>query len=116
MANKTERATGMNKSDIIQLLSKDIDIPLRKTEEIVDKFFETMSNALLSLDRIEIRGFGSFEVREYAGYTGRNPKTGEEIVVLPKKLPFFKPGKDFKEKVNLKQEVKKPRKRNQLDR
>ena len=107
MANKTERATGMNKSDIIQLLSKDIDIPLRKTEEIVDKFFETMSNALLSLDRIEIRGFGTFEVREYAGYTGRNPKTGDGIVVLPKKLPFFKPGKDFKEKVNLKQVIKK---------
>ena len=107
MANKTERATSMNKSDIILLLSKDIDIPLRKTEEIVDKFFETMSNALLSLDRIEIRGFGSFEVREYDGYTGRNPKTGEEKAVLPKKLPFFKPGKDFKEKINLKQVVKK---------
>ena len=107
MANKTERATGMNKSDIIQLLSKDIDIPLRKTEEIVDKFFETMSEALLSLDRIEIRGFGTFEVREYDGYTGRNPKTGEEKAVFPKKLPFFKPGKDFKEKVNLKQVIKK---------
>ena len=96
----------MNKPDIVQLLSKDIDIPLRKTDEIVDKFFETMSNALLSGDRIEIRGFGSFEVREYDGYTGRNPKTGEEKEVLPKKLPFFKVGKNFKEKVNLKQEVK----------
>ena len=52
----------MNKTDIVQLLSKDIDIHLRKTDEIVDKFFETMSEALLSLDRIEIRGFGSFEV------------------------------------------------------
>jgi integration host factor subunit beta len=102
MANKTERATSMNKSDIIQLLSREVEVPLRKTEEIVDKFFETMSNALLSLDRIEIRGFGTFEVREYAGYTGRNPKTGEEKAVLPKKLPFFKPGKDFKEKVNRK--------------
>jgi len=96
----------MNKPDIVQLLSKDIDIPLRKTDEIVDKVFETMSNALLSGDRIEIRGFGSFEVREYDGYTGRNPKTGEEKTVLPKKLPFFKVGKNFKEKVNLKQEVK----------
>ena len=65
-----------------------------------------MSNALLLGDRIEIRGFGSFEVREYGDYTGRNPKTGEEIVVLPKKQPFFKVGKDFREKVNLKQEVK----------
>jgi len=102
LANKTERATSMNKSDIIQLLSREVEVPLRKTEEIVDKFFETMSEALLSLDRIEIRGFGTFEVREYAGYTGRNPKTGEEKAVLPKKLPFFKPGKDFKEKVNRK--------------
>jgi len=97
----------MNKSDIIQLLSREVEVPLRKTEEIVDKFFETMSEALLSLDRIEIRGFGTFEVRKYDGYTGRNPKTGEEKAVLPKKLPFFKPGKDFKEKVNLKQVIKK---------
>ena len=96
----------MNKLDIIHLMSKDIDIPLRKADEIVDKFFETMSDALLSGDRIEIRGFGSFEVREYDGYTGRNPKTGEEKAVLPKKLPFFKVGKDFREKVNLKQDVK----------
>jgi integration host factor subunit beta len=99
-------ATSINKSDITKFLSKDINIPLRKTDEIVSKFFETMSDALLSGDRIEIRGFGSFEVREYDGYTGRNPKTGEEKAVLPKKLPFFKVGKDFKEKVNLKQEVK----------
>ena len=96
----------MNKMDIVQLLSKDIDLPVRKTDEIVDKFFETMSNALLSGDRIEIRGFGSFEVRKYDGYTGRNPKTGEEKAVLPKQLPFFKVGKDFKERVNLKQDVK----------
>ena len=96
----------MNKLDIIQFLSKDIDIPLRKADEIVDKVFETMSNALLSGDRVEIRGFGSFEVREYDGYTGRNPKTGEEKAVLPKKLPFFNVGKDFKERVNLKQDVK----------
>ena len=96
----------MNKLDIVRLLSKDIDVPLQKTDKIVNKVFETMSNALLSGDRIEIRGFGSFEIREYDGYTGRNPKTGEEKAVLPKKLPFFKVGKDFKEKVNLKQEVK----------
>ena len=92
----------MNKSDIVELLSREFEVPMRKADDIVDKFFQTMSEALLSLDRIEIRGFGSFEVREYDGYTGRNPKTGEEIVVLPKQLPFFKPGKDFKEKVNRK--------------
>ena len=101
----------MNKMDIVQLLSKDIDLPVRKTDEIVDMFFETISNTLLSGDRIEIRGFGSFEVREYDGYTGRNPKTGEEKAVLPKKLPFFKVGKDFRGKVNLNQEVEKLRKK-----
>ena len=101
----------MNKMDVVKFLSKDINIPIRKTDEIVDKVFETMSDALLSGDRIEIRGFGSFEVREYDGYTGRNPKTGDEIVVLPKKLPFFKTGKDFKERVNLNQEVEKLRKK-----
>ena len=94
-------ATSLNKSDIIQLLSREIQVPLMKTEEIVDKLFETMFEALSADDRIE-RGFGSFEVREYEGYTGRNPKTGEEKAVLPKKLPFFKVGKDFKEKVNRK--------------
>ena len=101
----------MNKPDIVQLLSKDINLPVRKTDEIVDKFFETMSDALLSGNRIEIRGFGSFEVRKYDGYSGRNPKTGEEKAVLPKKLPFFKVGKDFKEKVNLNQGVEKLRKK-----
>ena len=92
----------MSKSELVELLSRDIDIPLRKADDIVDKFFETMSEALSSGDRIEIRGFGTFEVREYEGYTGRNPKTGEEKAVLPKKLPFFRVGKDFKEKVNRK--------------
>ena len=100
--NKTERSTSMSKSDLVELLSRDIDIPLRKADDIVDKFFETMSEALSSGDRIEIRGFGTFEVREYAGYTGRNPKTGEETAVLSKKLPFFKVGKVFKERVNQK--------------
>jgi len=100
--NKTERSTSMSKSDLVELLSRDIDIPLRKADDIVDKFFETMSEALSSGDRIEIRGFGTFEVREYAGYTGRNPKTNKETAVLPKKLPFFKVGKVFKERVNQK--------------
>ena len=95
-------ATSINKSDIVQLLSENIDISVRKAGMIVDKFFEILSETLSSGNRIEIRGFGTFEVREYAGYTGRNPKTGEEMVFLPKKLPFFKPGKDFKEKVNRK--------------
>ena len=59
-----------------------------------------MSRALTGGDRIEIRDFGSFVVREYLGYTGRNPKTGEKLVVKGKKLPFFKTGKDFKDRLN----------------
>ena len=95
-------ATSINKSDIVQLLSENIDISMRKADMIVDKFFEILSETLSSGNRIEIRGFGTFEVREYEGYTGRNPKTGEEKFILPKNLPFFKLGKDFKEKVNRK--------------
>jgi integration host factor subunit beta len=87
----------MNKSDLTKALSKQMDLPLRKAEEIVDMVFHTMSQALVSGDRIEIRGFGSLTVRQYGGYTGRNPKTGEKTAVEPKRLPFFKAGKDFRE-------------------
>jgi len=90
----------MNKSDLIVALAKEADLPLRKAEEIVNLVFETMSKALLEGNRIEIRGFGSFMVKEYKGYTGRNPKTGEQITVTDKKLPFFKTGKELKEKVD----------------
>ncbi len=91
----------MNKSDLIQSLSKEMDIPLRKSEEIVNLLFDTMSDSLRLDDRIEIRGFGSFMVKKYKGYTGRNPKTGSEITVTEKRLPFFKTGKELKEKVNM---------------
>jgi integration host factor subunit beta len=90
----------MNKSDLTKFLAKDLDLPWRKSEEIVDTIFDTMAESLLSGDRIEIRGFGSFQIRDYGGYSGRNPKTGEMIVVEPKKLPFFKVGKDFRERLN----------------
>lgn len=90
----------MNKSDLIAALAKEADLPLRKAEEIVNLVFETMSKALVEGNRIEIRGFGSFLVKEYRGYTGRNPKTGEQILVTDKRLPFFKTGKELKEKVD----------------
>jgi integration host factor subunit beta len=90
----------MNKSDLIETLAKETDLPLRKCEEIVNLVFDTMSDALINGDRIEIRGFGSFMVKRYEGYTGRNPKTGSEITVTDKQLPFFKTGKELKEKIN----------------
>lgn len=90
----------MNKSGLIAALAKEADLPLRKSEEIVNLVFDTMGNALLAGDRIEIRGFGSFMVKEYKGYTGRNPKTGDKITVEEKNLPFFKTGKELRDKVD----------------
>ncbi len=90
----------MNKSDLFVDLAKEADLPLRKSEEIVNLVFESMSRALVNGERIEVRGFGSFAVKKYRDYTGRNPKTGEKIAVRNKKLPFFKVGKELKEKVD----------------
>jgi integration host factor subunit beta len=90
----------MNKSDLVKSLAMEMDLPMRKAEEIVDMVFKTMTDALVDGDRIEIRGFGSFVVKDYRGYTGRNPKTGQKIMVDGKNLPFFKTGKELKEKVN----------------
>jgi len=90
----------MKKSDLTKALSREMDLPIRKAEEIVDTVFDIMTKSLVWGDHIEIRGFGSFTVRRYEGYTGRNPKTGEKKVVAPKKLPFFKAGQDLREKLN----------------
>jgi len=68
---------------------------------LVETILDSMTKALVTGDNIELRGFGSFTVRQYESYTGRNPKTGKEVEVKPKKLPFFKVGKDLKEAVML---------------
>lgn len=89
----------MNKSELIETLSLKRGISFKKSEEIVNTIFDSMTGAMLAGDRIEIRGFGSFVINEYKSYAGRNPKTGESIDVKPKKLPFFKVGKELKERV-----------------
>lgn len=89
----------MNKSDLIEQLAISKDISVKRAEQVVSELFGSMSEALLDGERIEIRGFGSFEIREYGSYTGRNPKTGEPIEVKPKRLPFFKVGKELRERV-----------------
>ncbi len=94
--------SGMNKSELIEALSRDIDIPHREAAAITNTIIETMTEALAQGDSIEIRGFGSFVIKNYGTYEGRNPKTGEKIKVKPKKLPFFKVGKDLREQVNQK--------------
>ena len=89
----------MNKSELVEALAAKKSISIKKAEEIINSIVEAMTKALLDGDRIEIRGFGSFVVNEYKAYTGRNPKTGELIAVKPKKLPFFKVGKELKERI-----------------
>jgi len=90
----------MNKSGLIEVLSKEINLAKKKAEELVDVVFNVMSQSLINGERVEIRGLGSFVVKQYDGYLGRNPKTGEKIQIPPKKLPLFKVGKDLKERVD----------------
>lgn len=90
----------MNKSELIETLSQEINIPIRDASSITNTILEQMAETLGAGDSIEIRGFGSFVVKKYQSYKGRNPKTGQKISVPPKRLPFFKVGKDLKEKVN----------------
>jgi len=92
----------MNKSDLVEALGKETGLSKTKAEQVVELFFDQMAEALASDDRVEIRGFCSIFIKEYKGYTGRNPKTGVVTHVEPKKLPFFKCGKELKERVDYK--------------
>ena len=90
----------MNKSQLIEELAKHENLTLKKAEMVVNAIFENMAEVLAENERIEIRGFGSFKIKIYGGYKGRNPKTGEIIKVEGKKLPFFKVGKELAELVD----------------
>lgn len=90
----------MNKSELKEKLSIERGITIKQAEVAVNSLFEVMTETLSRAGRIEIRGFGSFKVKEYDGFKGRNPKTGELVDVSPKKLPFFKVGKDLHERLN----------------
>ncbi len=91
----------MNRSDLIAQLKTSSVISKKDAEKVINTFFSAISETLASGDRVEIRGFGSFMVKDYKPYVGRNPKSGEKITVAPKKLPFFKVGKELKEMVDL---------------
>jgi integration host factor subunit beta len=90
----------MNKSELVERLGENAKITKKRAEQVVNLVFEMMSEALSVGDRIEIRGFGSFTCKSYDAYTGRNPRTGETIHVPSKRLPFFKVGKELKERVD----------------
>ena len=90
----------MNKIDLIQALKDSNHLSKSESETVVNLFFNQMGDALAKGDRVEIRGLCSFFVKKYSGYTGRNPKAGEKVKIKPKKLPFFKAGKELKERVD----------------
>ncbi len=90
----------MNKANLTEALKKETGLTKNKATEVVKLMFDKMTEALARGDRVEIRGFCSIYVKEYKGYTGRNPKSGAPSQVLPKKLPFFKCGKELKERVD----------------
>ncbi|MDD2462504.1 MAG: integration host factor subunit beta [Desulfobulbus sp.] len=90
----------MKKSQLIVALAEQQNLPMRDAKSIVETILGAMTEALIRGEKIELRGFGTFKVRKYESYTGRNPKTGEKIKTSPKKLPFFKVGKELREEVN----------------
>jgi integration host factor subunit beta len=91
----------MNKLDLIEVLKTEAGLTKNEAAAIVNLFFDEMANAMAKGDRVEIRGLCSFYVKRYKEYTGRNPKTGEKVKIKPKKLPFFKSGKELKERVDI---------------
>jgi integration host factor subunit beta len=90
----------MNKLELIQALKESNGLSKSEAAKIVNLFFNEMADALAKGDRVEIRGLCSFYVKKYKAYAGRNPKTGEPARVKPKKLPFFKCGKELKDRVD----------------
>ncbi|MGD9212508.1 MAG: HU family DNA-binding protein [Desulfobacteraceae bacterium] len=90
----------MNKADLIEELRGQNGFSRRQADQVVELFFKELTSSLAGGERVEIRGFGSFFVKNYKSYTGRNPKTGELVDVKPKKLPFFKCGKELRLRVD----------------
>ena len=90
----------MNKLDLIAALKNEAELTKFEAAAIVDLFFNEVANALAEGDRVEIRGLCSFFVKEYKSYQCRNPLTGEKVKIKPKKLPFFKCGKELRERVD----------------
>jgi len=90
----------MTKADLVNVIAEKANLQHKQGEMVVNLVFDLMTDSLKKDDRIEIRGFGSFVNRSYGSYNGRNPKTGEVVSVPPKRVPFFKVGKELKERVD----------------
>jgi integration host factor subunit beta len=90
----------MTKAELVDEVSSEAELTRKHSEVIVDAVFSSIVEALQRGDKIELRGFGSFRVRHRGSRTGRNPKTGEGVLVPAKKVPYFKPGKELRELIN----------------
>lgn len=90
----------MTKADLVEEVAKAIEVPKKDSEVIVKSIFESITKALHRGEKVELRGFGSFRLRERKARVGRNPKTGETVDVPAKKVPYFKAGKELKELIN----------------
>jgi len=90
----------MNKLELTERLREEADLTKLEAQNVIEIFFGSMTDAMAKGERVELRGLCSFFVKEYKSYMGRNPKTGEKVEIAPKKLPFFKAGKELKERVD----------------
>ena len=89
----------MTKADLVEIVADSVDVPRKKADELVQIVLESIVAALHRHEKVELRGFGSFRIRQRGERTGRNPKTGEQVHVPPKKIPYFKPGKYLREEL-----------------
>jgi integration host factor subunit beta len=91
---------GLTKADLVEEVASVAQVTKKQAEEIVQSVFSTIVESLRGGRKVELRGFGSFRIRSRGARIGRNPKTGEKVEVPPKKIPYFKPGKELKEQLN----------------
>ena len=87
----------MTKADLVEKVAGSADVPRKVADEVVQVVLDSIVKALHRDEKVELRGFGSFRIRQRDERTGRNPKTGEKVHVPPKKIPYFKPGKHLRE-------------------
>jgi len=91
---------GMTKAELVEEVARTTQLTKKHAELIVNTVFESIVSSLKDGEKIELRGFGSFRIRDRGPRIGRNPKTGDKVHVPPKRIPYFKPGKDLKELLN----------------
>ncbi|HSL18656.1 MAG TPA: HU family DNA-binding protein [Methylomirabilota bacterium] len=89
----------MTKADLVEIVADSADVPRKQADSVVQVVLDSIVDALHRDEKVELRGFGSFRIRQRDQRTGRNPKTGDKVHVPPKKIPYFKPGKHLREEL-----------------